>query len=80
MPLFASYKLVAFVATQDAARAKAFYGDTLGLPLITEDNFAIVFDGNGTMLRVTTVDNVSPQRYTVLGWRYLNPVRLAWLH
>jgi catechol 2,3-dioxygenase-like lactoylglutathione lyase family enzyme len=69
MPEFASYKLVAFVATQDAARAKAFYGDTLGLRLISEDKFAVVFDANGTMLRVAIVEKVAPQRYTVLGWQ-----------
>lgn len=67
--LFRSYKLVAFVATSDAARAKAFYGDTLGLRLISEDQFAIVFDANGTMLRITTVEKVAAAKYTVLGWQ-----------
>lgn len=67
--LFASYELVAFIATRDPARAKVFYGGTLGLPLIGEDPFALVFDANGTMLRITTVEQVAAPKYTVLGWQ-----------
>jgi catechol 2,3-dioxygenase-like lactoylglutathione lyase family enzyme len=61
-------RLVAFVATCDASRAKAFYRDTLGLRLVSEDGFALVFDVNGTMLRVQVVQHVTPAPYTVLGW------------
>jgi hypothetical protein len=53
LALFRPYKLVAFIATRDTTRAKAFYADTLGLALIGEDQFAVVFDANGTMLRIT---------------------------
>ena len=63
-----SSKLVGFVATRDAARAKAFYRDTLGLRLVSEDQFAVVFDANGIMLRVTPVREIAPAQYTVLGW------------
>ncbi|MGA8029595.1 MAG: VOC family protein [Bryobacteraceae bacterium] len=66
---FSSYKLTAFIATRDAARAKAFYGDALGLRLSSEDRFALVFDANGTMLRIATVDEVAAAKYTVLGWQ-----------
>jgi catechol 2,3-dioxygenase-like lactoylglutathione lyase family enzyme len=61
-------KVIAFVATTNAARAKAFYGGTLGLPLVSEDRFAVVFDANGTMLRVTPVQQFTPFKHTVLGW------------
>jgi catechol 2,3-dioxygenase-like lactoylglutathione lyase family enzyme len=61
-------KLVAFVSTRDAARAKAFYGGTLGLRLVSEDAFALVYEAGGTTLRVTTVPKFSPQPHTVLGW------------
>jgi catechol 2,3-dioxygenase-like lactoylglutathione lyase family enzyme len=64
----ASRKLVAFVATRDAARAKEFYGRVLGLRLTGEDGFALVFDANGTTLRVSVVRELSPAPYTVLGW------------
>ena len=40
-------KVVAFVATSKPDSAKRFYEQTLGLPLITDDAFAIVFDANG---------------------------------
>lgn len=65
----ASEKLVAFIATTAPARAAKFYRDTLGLQLVEETPFALVFDVNGTMLRVTPVDKVVTGEYTVLGWR-----------
>ena len=57
-----------FVCVTDRARAKAFYGETLGLRLIHEDNFATVFDSNGTTLRVSPAKDFKPQPFTVLGW------------
>ena len=69
----ASQKLEAFLAVSDAGRAKAFYGDMLGLPLVSEElPFALVFDLNGVMLRVTLVKDLTPPRFTVLGWRVPN--------
>jgi len=62
-------KLVAFLGTRDRARAKAFFAGTLGLPLVHEDNFAMVFDAGGTALRVTPVRELTPQPFTVVGWR-----------
>lgn len=62
-------KLIAFVATRELGRAKAFYRDILGLRLVGEDGFALVFDVNGTMLRVTRVPEVVSAKYTVLGWQ-----------
>src|ERR1041385_1663902 len=62
--------LIAFIATRDPNRAKKFYGDTLGLDLVSDEApFALVFDANGTMLRVTPVKDLSPPGYTVLGWQ-----------
>src|SRR6266850_482532 len=42
-----------FVCVTDRARAKAFYGETLGLTLKHEDGFATVLDSNDTTLRVS---------------------------
>ena len=64
-----SFKLVAFVGTRDAGRARDFYRDLLGLKLVSEDGFALVFDVNGTMLRVTMVPELVPAKFTVLGWQ-----------
>lgn len=67
-PALSSAKLVAFVATTNAARAKAFYEEALGLRLVSEDRFAVVFDANGTTLRVTPVQQLTSAKHTVLGW------------
>lgn len=67
-PLLGSARLMAFVSTSDAGRAKAFYRDTLGLRLWSEDGFAIVFDSNGVILRVSIAREVALAPYTVLGW------------
>src|SRR6476620_10956364 len=67
-----SSTLVAFVGTGDAARARGFYGDVLGLRLVSEDGFALVFDANGTLLRVAIVPAVVAAPYTVLGWQVPN--------
>ncbi len=66
--MLTSRPLIAFVATTDPERAKAFYAGTLGLRLTGEDPFALVFDAAGTMLRVATVPALKPAGYTVLGW------------
>jgi catechol 2,3-dioxygenase-like lactoylglutathione lyase family enzyme len=75
--VLASSKVVAFVATSDAARAKAFYGGVLGLTLVYEDDFAVVFDAHGTTLRVATVPDVVLAPYTVLGWNVDDIARVA---
>jgi catechol 2,3-dioxygenase-like lactoylglutathione lyase family enzyme len=60
--------IIAFVPTTDPARAREFYAGTLGLEVEDESPFALVFRVNGTMLRVTTVQELAPQPFTVLGW------------
>ena len=62
-------KLVAFVPVSDAEKARAFYEGVLGLRLIEHEKpFAMVFDANGVMLRVTPVGEHKPAPFTVLGW------------
>ena len=63
-----SNTLMAFVATRDADRAKPFYRDVLGLPLVSDDGFAVVFDAAGTMLRMQKVESFTPHPFTSLGW------------
>lgn len=60
--------IVAFLATSDTATARSFFVDTLGLDFVSEDPYAIVFDANGTTLRVQKVEKVEPRPGTVLGW------------
>jgi catechol 2,3-dioxygenase-like lactoylglutathione lyase family enzyme len=64
-----SSDLVAFVAATDLRRARAFYEQMLGLPVLEQNDIACVLDAHGTMLRVTAVREVARRGYTVLGWR-----------
>jgi catechol 2,3-dioxygenase-like lactoylglutathione lyase family enzyme len=74
--------VIAFVATTDQQRAKAFSAGTLGLRLTGEDPFALVFDTAGTMLRVATVQAF--QRYDGMPqdergiWTSPGGARIAW--
>jgi catechol 2,3-dioxygenase-like lactoylglutathione lyase family enzyme len=61
--------LVAFVATSDLERARAFYCGVLGFEVVEESPFALVLDANGTTVRVTPVDAPVVAPYTVLGWQ-----------
>jgi catechol 2,3-dioxygenase-like lactoylglutathione lyase family enzyme len=64
-----SSRLIAFVPTTQPARARQFYEGVLGLRLIADDSpFALAFDANGTMLRVTRVNELTPAPFTILGW------------
>jgi catechol 2,3-dioxygenase-like lactoylglutathione lyase family enzyme len=66
-------KLMAFAAVTDTARARAFYEGVLGLRLVEDEKpFALVFDANGTMLRVTPVHDHRPLPHTVLGWEVVS--------
>jgi catechol 2,3-dioxygenase-like lactoylglutathione lyase family enzyme len=60
--------LCAFVATAKAAEAKQFYENVLGLKLTEDSPFALVFEANGTMLRVQKVKEFTPHPFTALGW------------
>ncbi len=60
---------ITFVATAKPEAARRFYVETLGLRLVADDQFAIVFDLHGTMLRVEKVQAFAPQPFTVLGWK-----------
>lgn len=68
-PMLGSEKIMAFVGVSNADRARAFYRDTLGLTMVSEDGFALAFDVGGIMLRVTPVGEVHPVPHTVLGWQ-----------
>lgn len=61
--------VIAFVATANSDRAKTFYTDTLGLQLVADEPFALVFDANGIALRIAKVESLAPAQHTVLGWR-----------
>lgn len=66
--MLGSSDLVAFVATTRPDEARAFYGGTLGLALVSDDPAALRFDVHGVTLRVSKVQRLTPAAHTVLGW------------
>ena len=62
-------EVIAFAAATDLNRAREFYAGTLGLRLVEQNDYACVFDAQGTMLRITAVTEVVRPGYTILGWR-----------
>jgi catechol 2,3-dioxygenase-like lactoylglutathione lyase family enzyme len=60
--------MVGFVMTADAEKARAFYEKALGFRFLADDGFALVFDANGSMLRVGKGRKLDPAPHTVLGW------------
>jgi len=62
-------ELIAFVATADGVKARTFYEGVLGLRVTSDDDFALVLDANGTMLRVQKVQDVGARPFTALGWQ-----------
>ncbi len=66
--MLADFKPMAFLATTDAARSRAFYEGVLGLHFVSEDDFAVVYDISGIEFRLQKVRELTPQPYTALGW------------
>ncbi len=60
--------LTAMVATARPDDAATFYRDVLGLRLVEDTPFAIVFDAGGRMFRVTKVQSFVPQPFSLLAW------------
>ena len=59
--MLGSTDIVAFLPTTDYAKARAFFEGILGLRFVSQDNFALVMDANGVMLRITKVRDHAPR-------------------
>ncbi len=66
--MLASATITALVGTVKPEIAKAFYGDTLGLKFISDDTYAMVFEGKNARVRVSRVPGVTPPAYAVLAF------------
>jgi predicted enzyme related to lactoylglutathione lyase len=60
--------LCGFSATTDGARCRAFYEGKLGLRVVSDDSMALMFDLNGSMIRIQKLLKHAPQPFTILGW------------
>jgi len=63
------HDLIAFSQTVHPEKAKAFYGEVLGLTLVEDGPFAIVFRSGRTSVRIQKVQSFSPSPFTTLGWQ-----------
>jgi catechol 2,3-dioxygenase-like lactoylglutathione lyase family enzyme len=57
-----------FLATADAKRSRKFFEKVLGLKLVEDGPYALVFQVGPSMLRIQKVERVQPAPYTALGW------------
>lgn len=61
-------RLFTFVPVRDNVRARAFYHETLGLTLLEETAFAVVFKVPGGTLRLAKTPDFEPQPFSLIGW------------
>jgi hypothetical protein len=64
----ATSEAVAFLPSEDLDRAERFFQGVLNLGLLSRSPYASVFQVGGGTLRVTKVDGLRPQPFTVFGW------------
>ena len=60
--------LFTFVPVVDGDRARAFYETVLGLELIEDSPFAVVFRTPGGTLRLARTPEFQPQPFSLIGW------------
>jgi catechol 2,3-dioxygenase-like lactoylglutathione lyase family enzyme len=70
--MLSTEKLVGFVATASPTTSQEFYERTLGLQLLENSPFAMVFGAGSTTIRVQKVQAVVVSGYTALGWQVSN--------
>jgi catechol 2,3-dioxygenase-like lactoylglutathione lyase family enzyme len=61
-------KIVGFLNTAKPDDSKTFYSEILGFRFVRDDNFALVFDANGTTIRIVKAQAFTRAHGTVLGW------------
>jgi hypothetical protein len=60
---------ICLIATADGSKPRPFYEDVLGLKCLSEDEFGIVLELKGTVLRVQKVPDFKAQEHKAHGWR-----------
>src|SRR5260221_255688 len=63
---------IAFLATTQPAKTRAFYCDLLGLSFVEDNPFALVIQTANALLRIQKVHSFTPLPFTALGWRIEN--------
>jgi predicted enzyme related to lactoylglutathione lyase len=57
------------VCTRNRMLAAAFYRDTLGLTLTSDESLTTTFDVGGTAMHLSTVADFTPHEHTILGFK-----------
>ena len=70
--MLASSSINAFVRVTDPQRARHFYEKVLGLQVVSDNPFMIVFRANNALVMAQKAEKFSPLRGTVLGWEVKN--------
>ena len=60
--------ITVLVGTAKPDAAKTFYGETLGLKFLSEDQFAAIFEGKNLKIRVSKTPAVVPAPYAILAF------------
>jgi catechol 2,3-dioxygenase-like lactoylglutathione lyase family enzyme len=66
--MLGSAQITPLIGTMKPELAKAFYQDTLGLKFVSDDGFALVFEGKNAAIRVSKVPGMAPAQYAVLAF------------
>ena len=61
-------RLVAFMATSNAERARAFYEGVLGLTFVGDNGHLVMFDCGPGRVALQKTETVTPKQGTALGW------------
>jgi catechol 2,3-dioxygenase-like lactoylglutathione lyase family enzyme len=66
--MLAQNRMVAFLSTTDAGRARVFYESVLGLTFTGDHGPVVTFEGSAARLMLQKTDTVTPPHGTALGW------------
>ena len=66
------WKGVGFIPSHDLTRSEVFYRQTLGFKVQGKDDFALILNAHGMMIRVVSLQGFKPAAYTLLGWEVSN--------
>ena len=61
-------RLVAFLGTSNADRARAFYEGVLGLTFVSDHEHLMTFDSGAARVNLQKTDVVTPPFGTAMGW------------
>ena len=61
-------RFMGFIPVSHLAKARSFYSDVLGLRVREENPFAVSLDSGDTTIRLTQVEDLQPQNFTIAGW------------